>query len=310
VAAALAGGGLLLAAGTPAPWALFAGFAVLFGIANGLGYGVAVALAARVPAARRRGTATGLVVAAYAAGPLLLGLVAPAALRAVGWRPCLAVLAGIVTALFAVAAWLAPGRSASTPARRAGAAHPPRRPVVLLWLIFAGGTAPGLALFAQAVPLSTDRRLGASAAGIAVAALALGNVSGRLVAGWWSDRIGRVPALAISLAAGALAIGCLTGPAAVVLAGFLGSGLAYGAISALVPAATADRVDAAPFAAVYGRIFTGWGVAGLLAPVAGEPLLRLTAEHPALLVAAAAPFLVAAVAVLLLARQPRATPSR
>jgi MFS family permease len=75
-AAGTGGAGLLLAATASGPLALWSGVALLFGTANGLGYGVAVGLAARAPH-RRRGTATGLVVAAYAAGPLLLGLVAP-----------------------------------------------------------------------------------------------------------------------------------------------------------------------------------------------------------------------------------------
>ena len=75
-AAGLGGGGLLLAATAQHPLVLWIGVALLFGAANGLAYGVAIGLAARVPASRR-GTATGLVVSAYAAGPVLLGLVAP-----------------------------------------------------------------------------------------------------------------------------------------------------------------------------------------------------------------------------------------
>jgi OFA family oxalate/formate antiporter-like MFS transporter len=297
-AAALAAAGLLLAASARSAAVLWVAVAGLFGTANGLGYGVAVGLPARV--AHRRGTATGIVVAAYAAGPVLLGLVAPAALPAAGWRACLAVLALPVTALLGLAAVLAPARSAGSPPR--GTSAPPRRPVVLMWLVFAGGCAPGLALFALAVPLAGDR--GLRAAGLAVAALAAGNLIGRVAAGWWSDRVGRLPALATALVLGAVAVSCLLGPVGVVLAGFLGSGLAYGAVSALVPALTADRVGTAAFPVAYGRVFTGWGVAGLLAPLAGEPLLRLSAERPTLLLPAALPFLAAAVAVLLLARQP------
>jgi MFS family permease len=295
-AAALAVAGLLLAASARSPVVLWAGIGVVFGTANGLGYGVAVGLPARV--AHRRGTATGVVVAAYAAGPVLLGLLAPAALSAADWRTCLAVLALPVTALLGLAAVLAPARSAGSPPRRASA--PPRRPVVLLWLVFAGGGAPGLALFALAAPLAADRGLGA--AGLAVAALAAGNLAGRVVAGWWSDRVGRMPALATALVLAAVAVGCLLGPVGVVLAGFLGSGLSYGAVSALVPALTADRVGAAAFSTAYGRVFTGWGVAGLLAPVAGERLLRLAGD-PALLLLAAVPLVPAGLAVLLLARR-------
>jgi OFA family oxalate/formate antiporter-like MFS transporter len=300
VAAGVGGAGLFLAATATAPLALWAGVALLFGTANGLGYGVAVGLAARVP--ERRGTATGLVVAAYAAGPVLLGLVAPSALRAFGWRACLACLALLVTALLAVAARLAPVEGAPRRVRGAAGGRIPRRPVALLWLVFAGGAAPGLALFAHAVPVARDRGLSAQAAGLAVTALAAGNLVGRLVAGWASDRTGRLPALAAALATAAVSIVGLAGPTSplIVLAGFLGTGLGYGAVSSLVPAATADQVGAGAFPPAYGRIFTGWGCAGLLAPLAGEFVLRLQERHPAFLGLAVAPLIPAAAALLLL----------
>jgi MFS family permease len=300
VAAGVGGAGLLLAATATAPLALWAGVALLFGTANGLGYGVAIGLTARVP--EHRGAVTGLVVTAYAAGPVLLGLVAPPALRAFGWRPCLACLALLVTALLAVAARLAPVEGAPPRARGAAAGCIPRRPVALLWLVFAGGAAPALALFAHAVPVARDRGLSAPAAGLAVTALATGNLIGRLVAGWASDRTGRLPALAAALATAAVSIVGLAGPTSplIVLAGFLGTGLGYGAVSSLVPAATADQVGAGAFPTAYGRIFTGWGCAGLLAPVAGEFVLRLQDGHPAFLGLAVAPLIPAAAALLLL----------
>jgi MFS transporter, OFA family, oxalate/formate antiporter len=307
VAAALGGGGLLLAAGAPGPLLLGAGVALLFGAANGVGYGVALALAARVPA-RRRGLATGVVVAAYAAGPLLLGLVAPAALRAHGWRTGLAALAASVAVLLTVAARLAAPVRAPRPGSGTPAGRAPAGSVLLLWLLFAGGAAPGLALFALAVPLAEDRHLGPQAAGLAVSALAAGNLVGRLVAGWGSDRIGRLPALLAAGTTAAVSVAGLVGPTAppAVLAGFLGTGLAYGGVSALVPAATLDRVGPRAYPSAYGRVFTGWGLAGLLAPAAAEGVLHLAGHRPALVGLIAAPLVPAGVAWLLLAGRPGA----
>jgi MFS transporter, OFA family, oxalate/formate antiporter len=301
LAAAVIGGvGLLLAATAQHPLVLWIGVALLFGVANGLAYGVSLGLAARVPPPRR-GAATGLVVSAYAAGPVLLGVVAPPALDADGWRMSLAVLAVIVAGLLAGAAWLVP--AGSPEADRRGHHDPvPRRDVALLWVVFAGGTAPGLLLFAYAVPVAGDLQLSLRAAGLAVSALAAGNLIGRLVAGSSSDRIGRLPAVAVALSTGAVAIVALAlrTSVPVVLAGYLGTGLAYGAVSTLVPAATADRVGAAAFPTAYGVVFTGWGCAGLLAPLAGGPLLGPTERQPALLILAGTPLIGAAVAVLLL----------
>jgi OFA family oxalate/formate antiporter-like MFS transporter len=299
-AAVIGGVGLLLAATAHHPLVLWIGVALLFGVANGLAYGVSLGLAARVPPPRR-GAATGLVVSAYAAGPVLLGVVAPPALDADGWRMSLAVLAVIVAGLLAGAAWLVP--VGSPEADRRGRSDPvPRRDVALLWVVFAGGTAPGLLLFAHAVPVARNLQLSLRAAGLAVSALAAGNLIGRLVAGSSSDRIGRLPAVAVALSTGAVAIVALALPTSVpvVLAGYLGTGLAYGAVSTLVPAATADRVGAAAFPTAYGVVFTGWGCAGLLAPLAGGPLLGLTERQPALLILAGTPLIGAAVAVLLL----------
>jgi MFS family permease len=302
-AAGLGGGGLLLAATAQHPLLLWVGVAVLFGAANGLAYGVAAGLAARVPASRR-GTATGLVVGSYAAGPVLLGPVAPSVLDLVGWRSAMAALAVTVAGLLVGAARWVPADPLA--GDRRGRRDPvPRRDVVLLWVVFAGGTAPGLLLFAHAVPVAQDLQLSLRAAGLAVSALAAGNLVGRLAAGAWSDRIGRLRAVTLALATGAVAIVALALPTShpVVLAGYLGTGLAYGAVSALMPAATADRVGAAAFPSTYGLVFTGWGCAGLLAPLVGGRLLGLIERQPSLLILVVTPLVAAAAALFLLGRR-------
>jgi OFA family oxalate/formate antiporter-like MFS transporter len=309
-AAVAAGAGLLVAAAGQHPLALWLGIGLLFGAAGGVGYGVSVGLAARSSDAHR-GMATGLVVGAYAAGPVLLGLVAPAAETAFGWRSCLAGLALVVAGLLVVAAVLAPADRAQ-PRDLCTEQEPlPRRTVALLWVVFAGGAAPGLLVFAAAAPLATGRELTPGAAGAAVSLLAAGNLTGRLVSGWWSDRVCRLPALAVGLAVAAASVAGLAGPPApwLVLLSYAGTGLAYGAVSALVPAATADRVGVRAFPRAYGRVFTAWGCAGLAAPVAGGALVGDGGERPVLVLVAAVPLLPAAVALLLLARRPSRRPA-
>lgn len=302
-AALAAGAGLGLTAAGGEPWTPWLGIGLLFGAANGSAYGVAVALAARVPAPRR-GTASGLVVGAYAAGPVALGLVSPHVLPAVGWRTCLAVLAVAVAGLVGLAAALAPG-GAGDQRREDRVGEPVDRTAVgALWVLFAGGAAPGLVVFAAAAPLAAARGLGPGTAGAAVSLLAAGNLAGRLGAGWWSDRVGRLPALAAALAATGVAIAGLAVSAApgVVLTGLLVVGLAYGAVSALVPAATADRVGARAFPAVYGRVFTAWGCAGLLAPLLGPGMTDGGGPQAGLLLLAV-PLALAAAALSVLARR-------
>lgn len=308
VAAVLSGAGLGLTAAGQRPETPWLGVGLLFGAANGLAYGVSVSLAARV-AEERRGLASGLVVGAYAAGPVVLGLVAPRVLPDVGWRTCLAILAVLVTGLVGIAAALVPGgpEAARGPGHEDGQGTVPRRTLAALWLLFAGGTLPGLAVFATAASHASAAGLGAGAAGAAVSLLATGNLVGRVGAGWWSDRVGRLAAMATALAGSAAALGGLavsTAPA-VVLTGFASIGLAYGAVSALVPAATADRVGPRAFPTVYGRVFTAWGCAGLALPLFDGEGLVTASPRPEVFLLLAAPVLVAVAALTSLARQTR-----
>jgi MFS family permease len=299
-AAVLAGAGLGLTAAAQRPESPWIGIGLLFGAANGLAYGVAASLAARV-VAQRRGLASGLVVGAYAAGPVVLGLVAPRVLADGGWRPAVGVLAVVVTGLVGLAAALAPGGPAAGAGggSREAPARVPRRTVAALWLLLAGGTLPGLVLFATAAPRAAAAGLDAAAAGVAVSLLAAGNLVGRVGAGWWSDRVGRPPAVATALTVAVVGLGGLAVPtvAAAVLTGFAATGLAYGAVSALVPAAAADRVGPQAFPSVYGRIFTAWGCAGLAAPLLADP-----AAGSAWVAVLAVPLVVAAAALASLAR--------
>ncbi|MEX5719188.1 MFS transporter [Geodermatophilus maliterrae] len=299
-AAVAAGAGLGVAATGQVPLALWVGIGLAFGAASGVGYGVSVALVARV-SAPRRGAATGLVVAAYAAGPVILGLLAPHAVPVFGWRACAAGLAVAVMGLLAGAAALAPAEGTARWGPPGAEEPADRRTVVPLWVVFAGGAAPGLFVFASAAPLAAGRGLGPATAGVAVSLLAGGNLAGRLVGGWWSDRVGRRPALTAALAVAAASVGGLAGPIEpwVVLSSFAGTGLAYGAVSALVPAATADRVGARAFPRAYSRVFTAWGCAGLAAPVIGGALTG-GGQRADLVLLVAVPLIPAALALLLL----------
>ncbi|MBO0684484.1 MAG: MFS transporter, partial [Candidatus Dormibacteraeota bacterium] len=53
-----------------------------------------------------------------------------------------------------------------------------------------------------------------------------------------------------------------------VLAGLFLLGTQYGALSALIPAATASTIPPHQYGRTYGIVFTGWGLAGLVSPLA------------------------------------------
>jgi OFA family oxalate/formate antiporter-like MFS transporter len=246
-------------------------------------------------------------VAAYAAGPILLGVAGPRLVAVDGWRASVGGLAVVATVLLLVAAGLAPVDQ-DRPQRdeNDGAAAEPvgRATVLLLWLVFAGGVAPALLVFAHALQLASARGLGPGASGIAVSVLAAGNLLGRVAGGWLSDSLGRVPGLALALAGTGMSMGVLAtdGPPGVVLAAFATVGVSYGAVSVLIVAVTTDQVGVRAFPRAYGWVFTAWGCAGLIAPVAGDALLGAGGQARALIAVAALPLLPAALALLALAR--------
>jgi OFA family oxalate/formate antiporter-like MFS transporter len=307
LAAVAGGGGLLVAASLHHPVGLWLGVSGLFGTANGVAYSVATTLASWV-SWRRRGVATGVVVAAYAGSPVLLGLVGPSLVADHGWRACLLALAAAATGLLLLAALLV--RTAAPPADATPddgpAGRPKRGTVAWLWLLFAGGAAPTLMLFAHAAALAGVRGLDAQATGLVVSALAAGNLSGRVGAGWVSDAVGRLPGLAVALAAQAVVLVAVAwGGEAALLAGCGVLGLCYGAISALMPAVTADLVGRAAFSRAYATVFSGWGVAGLAGPWLGAQVLWNAAAAPGVLLLAGLPLLPAAVSVWVLSQRGR-----
>jgi OFA family oxalate/formate antiporter-like MFS transporter len=95
------------------------------------------------------------------------------------------------------------------------------------------------------------------------------NASGRLIAGFLSDRFGRLKILMAVFALQAvnlLVFGSYTTPALLALGTGI-TGISYGAAFALFPLATADYYGLKNLGGNYGLVFTGWGFAALLGPL-------------------------------------------
>lgn len=283
--------GLVLCALASSMPVLLLGFGVVLGSTTGAGYGTAVRVAGTVGA--RRGRAVALVVSAYAAGAVVLAPIAAWLLGQVGRAGTFLVLAAGLGLLLLGAAALLPGAAASgegagsgtgsadagsadAAAGRATAERPampvtPRRSVAALWTLFALGSLPALVAFAHAGEFAGDPALVVAA----VALLNAGNVTGRVMAGPLADVIGYPTMLhgtAFVLLAALLALVPEDAPV-LALPALFAVGAQYGALSVLIPVATADAVPAARFGTTYGAVFSGWGVAGLAGPVAAAALV-------------------------------------
>lgn len=266
-------GGLGLTAVAQSLLLLVVGFGLLLGVGTGTGYATAVRVASTMVA--RQGLAVGLVVSAYAAGAVVLSPITAWLLTAVGRAGTFITLAaGLGTALLA-AALLLPDVSP----RRASpsvdpTATPPRSTVPALWLMFCFGSLPALVAFAHAGDFAGSPHAGVAA----VSLLNAGNFVGRLVAGPASDRFGYAPALHVTAAC--LSAACLSltfsDHLLLNLAALFVLGTQYGALSALTPIVTMNAVPTMWFGSTYGRVFTGWGAAGLAGPVAAAWLATQT----------------------------------
>ncbi|MPZ62355.1 MAG: MFS transporter [Propionibacteriales bacterium] len=255
--------GLLGTAAAGSVAAVVVAFGVVLGLSTGMGYACAVRAAGTVAA--RRGLVLALVVSAYAGGTIVIAPVAAVLLDLVGRSGTFVVLAALTAVVLGTAAGLL--SPDPPPCRSRTGRHGPvlTRNTVRLWMVFGLGSGPCLAAFGHAGELTT----GARAAALGVSLLSAGNLAGRLLAGPVSDRIGRPRALHGNAAL--LVATCVVLATAdhrpTVLAALLALGTQYGALSVLVPAATADTIAAERLGATYGAIFTGWGIAGLLAPL-------------------------------------------
>ena len=138
----------------------------------------------------------------------------------------------------------------------------------LLWFMYACGAGAGLMV------ISVAKNLGkVSGAGVmAVTALAIGNGTGRIIAGVLSDKLGRkatmfiffvlqaimVVLLAMAAKGGAMSTASILS----CLAALVGAN--YGSNLSLFPSATKDFYGLKNFGMNYGLVFTAWGIGGYL----------------------------------------------
>ena len=188
--ALLAAAGLALAA-IPSEAAVFVGYGVLFAVANGIGYGLAVHIAATVG---RTGATAGYMVAAYALGGTIVAPLLSVAARDAGVE---AAFLGLAAAMVVVAAVQVRVLGPAEPhlSRPAGGAAVSwgvlgrDRVFWLLWLGFLFGSAAGLVVIGHGAAIVSSLGGGAAALTLGASLAAGGNGVGRLGGGRLADRV-------------------------------------------------------------------------------------------------------------------------
>lgn len=299
--------GALVAAMAPTLTLVWLGYSVLFGCANGLGYGFGLQIAAQANP-EREGLAMGIVTAAYALGAVLSPALFSAAVSTGGYRAAMLGLMAVLVLTGPVSGGIMYlSRAAFT---SAGRRHNPRTvpaiTLLLFWLGYGAGVATGLMAIGHAAGISAV--LGFKGADwVAPVVIAICNLAGSLIAGQLADRIAPLRLLIglPLLSAGAACVLALSaGPSQLLL--LLGLiGFAYGGIIAAYPAAIAKIFGVGDGPRIYGRVFTAWGMAGLLAPWLAGSLFDLTGAYQLALLVAAALGAVSAISTLVLSRRSR-----
>ena len=146
----------------------------------------------------------------------------------------------------------------------------------LLWIMFACGAGAGLMIIGN---VTTIAKLGRIEAGfILVAFLAIGNASGRIIAGMLSDRIGRLWTMCIIfLFQAALMMLLRTGLFDMVLFTVVSMllGFNYGSCLSVFPSAVKDNFGLKNFGVNYGLVFTAWGAGGFAFPLLAGKLFEV-----------------------------------
>lgn len=269
---ALMGGlGALVAGYAPNLLFVWLGYCMLFGFANGLGYGFGLQIAAQFNPGHE-GFAMGLVTATYALGAVLSPVLFEWALDAGGFRRAMAGLAcgvmvtGILSAMAMQAAHAGFLDDASD-AKEPEAAPVSSASITLLWVTYFGGVMAGLMIIGHAAGIAAEAE-GARQTWLAPAILALCNLGGSLTGGSWADRYPARLTFALLSSLTVLALLALAGDPgfSFVLASLGVVGFAYGGTIAAHPAYIAKQYGRQNSAKVYGRVFTAWGTAGLAGP--------------------------------------------
>ena len=269
----LAAFGLVVASLATHPFALWFGYGLVFGFANGIGYGFALYIT-NLTFERHRGLAMGSVTAVYAVGASGFAKVFDHWIAEVGADGALYQLSMTLVLFGAIASFcLWRSRFDAVVSDRSstmtdGAISLDRQQLTLCWLTYGAGVAAGLMAMGHAASIVTAVG-GTMADGVNGAiAITSANALGGFIAGYLADRHPPHRLLAGMGVASTLALLLLANVDDVTpaIASLSVVGFAYGSIIALFPIVTAVIFGPGLYALAYGRIFTSWGLAGLAAP--------------------------------------------
>lgn len=273
------------------------GFGILVGSGIGFGYASTSPPAVKWFPPYKRGLIAGLVVAGFGLSSVYASPLTNALLKSFGIGSTFKYLGiGFLIAivLFAQliknppAGYNPPGMPAVGSAKYVAAGHQYewydmiRTPqFYLLWLMFGFGSFAGLMMISSMAKISAQLLPGVNLGFILVALLAVGNAGGRVLAGFISDKIGRMPTIlliAIGQAIMMLLFKYLTTAPLLILGAIL-VGAFYGGNLSVFPSITYDYYGTKHGGINYGLIFTSWGAGGVFGGMIAGKIFDITNSY-------------------------------
>ena len=270
---------------------IWLGYSVLFGGANGLGYGFALQCSAQANP-DIKGFSMGCVTATYALGAALAPIPFEILLNRGGFTLAMNGLAiAMLIILPSIVYFLVKGKAVLEVIKLKKKSISSRQQwlVVKLWLGYGTAVAAGLMIMGHATGIAKSGGLDTQQVVYAPIIIALFNMFGSLVGGWFTDQttvrqsIMVFPALSVI----SLIVIIYFGGGVVTVCGLALIGFTYGATIVAYPAAVATMFGVISGARVYGQIFTAWGMAGLFAPWFAGVLFERSGNYKIALIAAA-----------------------
>lgn len=260
-------GGIVAGLATSLPM-VWLGYCVLFGTANGLGYAFSLQFAAQASPGKE-GLAMGIVTASYALGATVAPGLFAATLAIGGFLLSMTALALALLLVAPVSAWwiarsqvLFHASGNLAPSQMIGP-----RTLGLLWIAYGAGVASGLLVIGHAAGIAAVGGL-FQRPWLAPVIVAIFNMVGSSMGGALADRLQLrllLAAFPLLTTAGLMLLYQLpTAPG--IFVGLSLIGFAYGALISIFPAAITKTYGAGPGVAIYGKVFTAWGAAGLFGP--------------------------------------------
>ena len=319
-------GGVLVAAGLGISsqssdylvWVL--GFGVLAGIGIGFGYSAATPPALKWFPASMTGKVAGVVVAGFGLAPLYIAPLTDLLLKkgGVGFATLFYSLFFLISVCGLAMLLKNPEEKALVAGKNSPVMQVSVQPLglfvrkdfYLLWVIYFIASGAGLMVISSINGMA-KKSMGEMAF-LAVVVLALGNASGRVVAGFVSDKIGRKATLlgvtilqAICMLLAVPVTETLSFPILLVLLA-TAIGFHYGANLCLFPAFAKDLYGLKNFGVNYGILFTAWGAGGFVLSRLQQMLKASSGNFRSSFLVAAAFLVVGALLTLLLDKPKKA----